>query len=362
MTQPPLAWYGFGRTSTIGAKRLQRLRLLFEENIESAWSAPIEQLRKAIGEKAALRFDQERQQIDLQEEANLCRKQDIHLLTIHDKRYPDLLAQTHDPPSVLYYKGDLAALEQPCVSMVGTRKASAYGRQVATDIATDLARAQWTTVSGLAFGIDITCHRASVASGGRTIAVLPGGLDPLSLAPATHAQDAQQIVEHGGLLLSEYAPGTQAFKGHFSVRNRLIAGLSHVTVVVEARLASGTMITARAALAENRELCAVPGSVNSLTSQAPHQLIKEGAALVTSAQDIMETLSLDYIPPVQETANLSEEETTLMNLIGPESTPIDEVVRASSYPTSRVMSLLTQLELQGWIQPAGAGSVRRAKT
>jgi DNA processing protein len=207
-------------------------------------------------------------------------------LRLSHEEYPELLREINSPPDPLYLEGCLT--EQPMIAIVGSRRASRYGLDIARTLAADLAQAGITVVSGLARGIDAAAHRGALAGRGKTVAVLAAGLDPVY--PPEHADLAREIVEHGGGLVSELPCGTAPLPGRFPVRNRIISGLSKGVIVVEAAQRSGALITARMALDEGRDVMAVPGSIHNPYTAGTHDLLKKGAALVTSLDDVLNVL------------------------------------------------------------------------
>lgn len=266
-------------------------------------------------------------------------------IEVHDAAYPALLKEIHDPPSRVYVRGTLPPPDALCVSVVGTRRMSAYGRRVVALLVPPLARAGAVIVSGLAFGVDAAAHEAALAAGGQTVAVLPGGVDDASIVPRNHFGLAQNIVNHRGALLSEHPDGTQTHAGSFPVRNRIIAGLSRATLIVEATNKSGTMLTARLAMDENRLVFAVPGPIDQPGSEGPHRLIKDGAIPITSVDDLFQALDL-----TQLTLNLpsaSPEQSAILSTLTREPLTVDALVALTSLPTQNVLAALTELELQG---------------
>lgn len=270
--------------------------------------------------------------------------------------YPDALSSLRDAPILLFYQGDLSVLQGPCVAMVGSRNPTPYAREWAQQTAKQLAAADVTVVSGLAVGIDGAVHQGAI-DGGKTIAVLGSGLDVIY--PAKHLGLAHMIVQHG-LLLSEFPPGTAAHASHFPARNRIISGLSRATVVVEAAIKSGTLITARLAAEQGRDVMALPGAVTNPLSRGCHQLIRDGALLVESADDILrECLSL----PMQSQADLFAHGSTsavpvLVSVIDYSLTPIDVIGLRSQLSMAQLLPELLELELQGWLQQVPGGYVR----
>jgi DNA processing protein len=273
--------------------------------------------------------------------------------------YPDLLAEIYDPPLVLYARGNLEIMENPCIAIVGTRKPTIYGLQMSQGIASDLGNRGLTIVSGLARGIDAAAHRGCLEGNGNTIAVLGCGID--MVYPKEHAQLTRKIIEKG-LLLSEFPPGTSPSPQNFPVRNRIISGLSLGTVIVEASEYSGSLITARLAMEQNRELFAVPGNLTSPQSFGPNFLIKQGAKLVQSWRDVIEELPSALrqdifsqedakAPPNPELELISEEESSLLQrLKQDEATQFDKLYRSSGLEIPRLSDLLLKLETGGWIR------------
>ncbi len=217
---------------------------------------------------------------------------EIKKVPIGDSSYPSLLKQIFDPPGGLYYLGDLTCLAAPCVAVVGTRTATAYGTALAYYFAKELAGRGVTIVSGLAFGIDAAAHRGALEAGGRTVAVLAQALP--EICPPSHTGLAREILEKGGALISEKEPGGENYKSDYLVRNRIISGVSMGVLVVEAGLKSGARNTAKHALDQNRELMALPGRITDEQSQGANQLIATGAYLVSSPEEVAAILEIPW--------------------------------------------------------------------
>jgi DNA processing protein len=272
-------------------------------------------------------------------------------LALGEPGFPARLAAIADPPLGLFVRGSLNAGH--AVALVGARHATAYGREVAEYLGRELARAGVVVVSGMARGVDGAAHRGALAGGGPTAAVWGAGPD--RVYPAEHDALAEEIAAHG-YLLTEYPPGSPPLAHHFPERNRIIAGLSEVVVVVEADERSGALITARLALEEGRDVMAVPGSVFSRLSAGPNGLLRAGAAPVLSADDVLSVLQM---PPVAAAAG--EEEPPLLALIRPgEGTTVDRLAAASGQPVAQVLETLLALELAGRIVRQPDGSYRRS--
>lgn len=281
---------------------------------------------------------------------------DNHILTLADPGYPRLLLEIADPPPLLYAKGDPALLRQPAFAIVGSRNATAQGRRDAAAFARTLSEAGWCIVSGMALGIDAAAHEGALAGRGKSIAVVGTGLD--RVYPPSNRPLALRLAQEG-LLLSEFPLGTPARAENFPRRNRLISGLARGVLVVEAALRSGSLITARLAAEQGREVFAMPGSIHSPLSKGCHRLIKEGARLVESAEDILEELG-GTLPAAPEATDVSgtgleEEAKALLAHLGAGTWALDQLVERSGLPAERVSALLLELELAGWVASLPGG-------
>lgn len=286
-------------------------------------------------------------------------REGCHFLVLGDDNYPPLLSEIHDPPLVLYARGNLQALEAPSIAIVGTRRPTYYGLQMAEGLACDVARRDLAVISGLARGIDSAAHRGCLEGRGRTIAVLGCGIDVVY--PRENKQLARQIMENG-LLLSEFIPGTSPSPQNFPVRNRIISGLALGTLIVEASEYSGSLITARLALEQNREVYATPGNLTSPQSFGPNFLIKQGAKLIQSWRDIVEELPPNLrqrilaeedapSPSKPELDLLSEDEMKIMGLLETDrATQFDKIYRGSGMSIPVLSDLLLKLEMCGRVR------------
>lgn len=272
----------------------------------------------------------------------------------NDSRYPAWLRMVPDPPPVLWVRGDPDVLDQTSVAIVGSRSASQYARQVARSLASGLAQAGVVVTSGMARGVDGAAHEACIAAGGRTIAVLGTGVD--IAYPREHAALAEQIAA-SGLLVSELPPGTLPFKQHFPRRNRIISGLSRAVVVVEASEKSGSLITARCALEQGREVMAVPGSVLHGRNRGAHALIRDGAMPVESAADILDTLGLagTYGPQCADSGTPKEPLERALHGAGFVGMDVEELARALGEAPETLFGRLTSLELDGRVERLAGG-------
>ena len=344
-------WIGFNLIPHIGSARFGALLDYFGDP-ESAWNAGSATLRAAGLPKDALEsLLYLRSRIDLDAELGKIEANGLAVLLWDSDDYPPLLRNIDHPPPVLYVRGNLLPQDEWAVAIVGTRGASSYGKEVARRLAGGLARNGVTVVNGLALGIDGIAHRAALEAGGRTLAVLACGLD--SVYPSRHRELAARIAG-AGALLSDYPLGTKPEARNFPPRNRLISGLSLGTLVIEADLKSGALITLRYALDQGRETFAVPGNIHNRASSGTNAAIQRGEAkLVTCVEDILEELNLSMIVQQQEVRAVVPETSTeklLLECIGLEPIHIDEIVRHSGLSTSAVSSTLCMMELKGMVR------------
>ncbi|MCX6759076.1 MAG: DNA-processing protein DprA [Candidatus Nealsonbacteria bacterium] len=280
--------------------------------------------------------------------------EEIKTIALNDKNYPKLLKEIKNPPKVLYVRGELKK-EENCFAIVGTRRYSPYGKQVALEMAGDLAETGLIIVSGLAPGIDTFAHTAAVERNKRTIAVLGTGLDEKTIYPQSNLKLAQKILETGGCLISEYPPGTPGSQFSFPQRNRIISGLSLGVLVVEAKQKSGALITAEWARKQRRKVFAVPGPIHSSNSKGPHKLIKQGAKLVEHTNDILKELNLPQ--PSTRTVLVenerSEEENLILKILKEEALYIDKIIEKTKLPASTIASTLAILEIKCKVRNLG---------
>ncbi|WP_426359239.1 DNA-processing protein DprA [Pseudocolwellia sp. HL-MZ19] len=304
---------------------------------------------------------------------NDCHLCGCDIICFDEAEYPERLKQIYDPPLVLFTQGNKQLLSEPQVAIVGSRGATAFGRENAFIFSRDLVQHGIVVTSGLALGIDGAAHKGAVSNGGRTIAVVATGLD--RVYPSRHKKLAHDIVNNNGLIISEFIPGTIPKAGFFPKRNRIISGMSHGVLVVEATIKSGSLITARCALEQNREVFAIPSSINNPQGKGCHWLIKQGAKLVEECNDIIEDLNLptktglhlnkhiekenDYSEPLAK-KNLQQGlfNDSLLDNVGYEVTPIDAIVLRSKLPIDVVLTQLTILELKGLVSAVPGGYLR----
>jgi len=346
-------WIGFTRVPGIGRVRIALLKKYFG-SLGKAWSATGPELLKAgLDAAAAENIVASRPGINPDKDLALIDKYRITVITYESPDYPALLRETHDHPAVLYVRGRLDAADADSVAVVGTRKATSYGRQVTEDIVTSLAINGITIISGLARGIDTIAHRAALEAHGRTIAVFACGLD--IVYPPENVKLARDILERGALI-SEHPLGTKPKPENFPRRNRILSGLSRGVLVVESGEKGGALITAGFALDQNREVFAVPGSILSGMSRGPNRLIQEGAKLVRNHLDILEELQLPVVSrqiEMKDAFTPGGNESIIIKYISDEPAHIDEICRASGLDTSTVISSLAIMELNGLVRQTG---------
>jgi DNA processing protein len=359
----------------IGPLITRRLLDQFESPAEVLQRAPAElQAVQGIGPKMAQRIATAQDRIDVEQQLALAREHDLEILLPFESKYPPLLREIHDPPVVLFTRGRMHESDLTAVAIVGTRHASRYGLEQARRLAGSLARMGITVVSGMARGIDSAVHRSALEAGGRTLAVLAGGV--LNPYPPENAQLANEIAQQG-CVLSEMAPTMGPLRGLFPQRNRIISGLSLGTIVVEAAQRSGALITARLAMEQGREVFAVPGPIDSRLSQGPHQLLRDGAKLVASIDDVLEELNPladrvgqhrtdqrgnDNGQTMRSPAELrlNDVEQRVLQAIEPTGSLVDEVVATSGLPVHRVLSTISVLEVRHLVHRLGGNRLARS--
>jgi len=350
--------------------RLRKALLAHFGSAEAVVTAAASDLRavRGIGPKLTRNLVTARQEIDLEAALADCERNDVQLVVESETGYPELLASLPDPPGLLFVRGRLEPVDGMAIAIVGTRHASQYGLAQAQRLASGLARAGFTIVSGLARGIDAAAHRGALQAGGRTLAVLGSGV--LNIYPPEHAELAEQVRARGALV-SENPPRSPPLSGAFPQRNRIISGLSLGVIVVEASERSGALITARHATEQGREVFAVPGRVDSRTSRGCHKLIRDGARLVETVDDVLEELGPLVVPtpvrgheespPIRHPAELqlNEPEQKVLAAIGDDPLTIDDVTAACGLPVQNVLATLSALEMRRLVRRLGGNRVMR---
>jgi DNA processing protein len=297
-----------------------------------------------------------------------CERCGCTIIPFTDSRYPLKLKQIYDPPLVLFVQGNISLLNQQQIAMVGSRDASINGRNNAFEFAQNLAKVGLVITSGLALGIDGAAHKGTLAVKGKTIAVVATGLD--QVYPARHRLLAKSILDNDGAIISEFLPGTPPKPGYFPKRNRIISGLSFGVLVVEATIKSGSLITARCAIEQNREVFAIPSTINNPQAKGCHWLIKQGAKLVDDIADIVDeidllpksglnlSINIDKDPVSEKSEKQHLFNDSLLASVGYEITPVDIVISRSKLPINVVLTRLTILELKGLVATVPGGYLR----
>jgi DNA processing protein len=355
-TLPSLSYFlCFSRAQGIGPMRLRKLIDHFG-TLAAAWAAePFDLARAGLDSKSIGRVLTLRRETSPERELDRLSGSGVQALCWDDADYPALLKRIADPPPVIYVRGELLPSDALAVAIVGTRKATPYGRDVAEALAGDLARSGITIVSGLARGIDAYAHQAALDAGGRTIAVIACGVD--RVYPPQHRLLAERVAA-AGAIISDYPPGTAPEPANFPPRNRIISGLSLGTIVVEADVKSGSLITTGFAAEQGRDVFAVPGNIFSPSSRGANQLLAQGAAPVVSAQSVLEQLNLQGVDAMPRDVlladpGLSEVERRIVAELSHEPVPVDAVVRALNLAPDAAMSMLAMLELRGVVRQSG---------
>ena len=373
------ALIAFNRVQGIGSMTAQQivealgsLAAVFEASAETLQGIP------GIGVERAALLTHDLRQVSADEELERASKTGVQVITWEDETYPALLKEIADPPLVLYVAGDVTALDTPSIAMVGTRHPTVYGRETARRFAYQLGVAGYTITSGLAEGIDTEAHMGALKAKGKTVAVLGGALD--CLYPKSNTKLAREIATSGGAVISEYAFGRQPDRQTFPMRNRIVSGLSRGVLVVEAPINSGTLITAGQGMDQNRSVMVIPGRIDSAASQGCHKLLKEGARLVTSPEEVIDEvqdlfvgtsarISTEIRKPVKKmefkeekkpVPVLTAEERSIMAVGEEGGTPIDVIIRKTGLPAGRVNALLVSLQIKRLVKLMPGGIVMRA--
>lgn len=343
----------------LGCQKMKMLLGVFG-TAEKAWQADLKELEKSgIGDNIAQKIADERKNINPDEEWEKLKKENIKMITLTDENYPALLKEISSSPYIIYVKsaagGSYDFNAEPMIAIVGSRKYTQYGKQAAENFARELARVGITVVSGMAIGIDSFAHRGALEAGGKTIAVLGSSLEDKNIGPRSNYELSRNIIESGALI-SDFPIGIASLPGNFPARNRIMAGLSLGTIVIEAALESGSLITANLALEFNREVFAVPGSIFSPQSEGTNKLIKSGAKLAASIADILEELNIEKRTAEENVKKIipaTPEEEKIMKNLSPEPIHIDRLIKITKLEASAVSGTLAVMEMKGMIRNIG---------
>jgi DNA processing protein len=359
-TEEKAFWVALNRVAGIGAVRMAAL-LDYCGSAEAAWRASIHDLRAVGLDRRTLEnLLTLRRDLDVQAEWDRITRAGIQVLTLPDDDYPENLRQIDVPPPILYVRGALQPNDTWAVAIVGTRRASVYGREVALNLSRELAANGISVVSGLALGVDTVAHRTALEHGGRTLAVLGSSVD--HIYPPDNRGLAEKIIEQGAII-SEYPLGTRPDANNFPPRNRIISGLSRGVVIVEAGERSGALITAKFAAEQGRDVFAVPGSILHPGSAGCNTLIQQGAIPLLNVDDILNHLNLEQVHSHQaaRTAIAADpQEAALLHHLNREPQHLDDLVRHSALPAPQVAGLLTVMELKGLVRQVGVLTYVRA--
>lgn len=340
----------------IGSETLRKLFGYFQDG-KLIWEAQsAEMIKCGIPESTAGKIVSARNSINPDEEWTKLEKAKVSIVCFFEDLYPNLLKEIPNSPFLIYYRGNLDCLDIPSIAIVGSRKFTPYGRQVAEKFSYDLAKAGICIVSGLAIGIDAIAHRGALDGGGKTVAVLGSSVDDDNIYPRINYNLAQEILASGGLLLSELPVPSTPNTGTFPARDRIMAGLTLGTLVVEAAEKSGSLITPAHGIEFNREVFAIPGSIYSPQSEGANALIKKGAKLVTSIADVLEELRIETRSEERlknEPIELDEKEKNIVRLLSPLPTHIDIICKQTKLETSTLSGMLVMLEIKGAIKNIG---------
>lgn len=355
-------WLALSRMPGVGPITVKNWLTHFE-TIETLFQASVDDLQQAGVSSEHIQSLTQVNWRHVEQDHNWIQRNNGKLIEFTHPLYPPLLKEIYAPPLLLYVQGNIELLSQPQIAIVGTRHPTIVGSQLAEEFACELVAAGMAITSGLAIGIDGASHKGALAAQGKTIAVMATGLK--HLYPACHQKLAGQIIAHGGVLVTEFPLATLPKPGNFPARNRIISGLSLGVLVVEAALKSGSLITAKNALEQNREVFAVPGSLRNPRARGCHQLIRQGAKLVEKTSDILDELpffsrignsikhfsshtKVDFTPDMQR----------VYEYISDESTPFEVIMMGSGLTASEVSSMLLKLELEGFVQSVSGGYMR----
>ncbi len=346
--------------STFPAFGPVRLKLLLSyfETPARIWNATERELKEVgIREELRMKFIAHRERLDGNKYLKLLEGLKIHTITQSDPEYPENLKEINDVPYVLYVKGKLEKKDRNAIGVVGSRKMTAYGKDVCEMLVRDMVSSSITIISGLARGIDTTAHKTALRNNGRTIAVMAGGLD--KIYPPENIHLVADIMEHGALI-SEYPLGYPFLPTSFPHRNRIISGLSKGVLIVESQKKSGTMWTATHAVEQNRPVFAVPGNITSYGSEGPNYLIHDGAKMVLTVNDITDELGVDATPPLQDTLFPADGvEGKIIEALRLEPLHLDELARITTIGINEISGKLTLMELKGMVKHLGGGVYKK---
>lgn len=355
MTKHTKYYLGFSYFKGIGPMKFNALMHVFR-SVKVAYFATDEDISHVIGSNAASGFSLFRSTFDADSEITRLQQQGITIIDRDDALFPANLKEISDPPICLFVKGDVSkySWERAILfAVVGTRNPTEYGRMITTKFSRELAENGAVIVSGLAMGVDALAHWAAIHAGKRTIAFLGCGVN--IVYPAVNSYLYKEILRTGGLIISEFPPDMRTLKGHFISRNRLISGISQGVLVTEGLIDSGSLITARYALAQGKDVFATPAPIHSALSKAPNLLLKEGAKLVTEIDDILGEFHLGSSGKSNRNLDLNDLEKELYKVLAKESFSPDDLARALNLPVTQILQLISGMELSGIVEKNESG-------
>jgi DNA processing protein len=338
-----------------------KLLLSYFKSPKKIWKSTKEELiETGLSVKKVSEFSEFRKSFDIENYFLRLQKLNIKVVTILDKTFPKNLKGLDGAPLVLYYKGSIECLKTNCVAIVGTRKMTAYGREITQKFSSELANFGITIISGLAYGVDTAAHKGCLSVGGKTAAVLGNGLD--TIYPQENTALAAEIVKTGGVIISEFPLGYPSLPVNFAIRNRIVSGLSDAVIVIEGAEKSGTLLTAAHAAEQGKTVFAIPGQITSPLSFAPLFLLKNGAKIATETKDILDELDMQVKvdkEKIQKIIPDTPEEEKLLVILENEPLHLDELVRISGCTTAEISARLTIMEMKGMVKNIGNGIYRK---
>ncbi len=351
-------WILLSTFAKFGPKRLTKLFNHFgsAKKIKEADIKEFEYI--GIKKDIAQEFKNFARKINLEKILNTLEKENINFIKITDNAYPELLKHIYDPPFLLYYKGRLNLDQKIPLAIIGSRKHSYYGKQIADSIVPILAENHIAIISGMALGIDALAHKNALTKQGKTLAITGSGLDKDNIYPPQNRSLLDKIINSGGAIISEFPPGTPPLRQNFPLRNRIISGMSLGVFIIEAGTKSGTLITCKQALDQGREIFAPPGNIYSFTSKGTNNIIKQGAHVVTSPEDILNFFNIDLnenktLNNKKKEEDYSPEECKILSFLSTEPIHLNQLIKLTELDTSTVNSTLTVLEIRGVIKHIG---------
>lgn len=356
MDKDTLSLHCFNTLPQIGPKSLAKIQ---QAGAHRLWlTGSLAEFETVLGNRVKLDWYQDFSKLNrakfLEQELDYMTKSNIQVLTRQDESYPKALLEIATPPTILYVKGDISGLEN-ALAIVGTRKYTPYGARIAEKLSRELSEAGIPIISGLALGIDSIAHRGCMDGKSKTIAVLGGGISPEALYPKTNQALANAIIASGGALISEFPPKSKPRRENFVLRNRIVSGIARGILVIEAPIKSGTMTTVQYALEQNRDVFAIPGNIDVKNSEGTNQLIKQGAYIVTKAEDILNVFDLEIIRRQLDLSQFEPEQRDILQHLIQTPLKIEQLAELTQQEVMDIMAILSILELSGIVTLGSQG-------